>query len=118
MPLPPEPLIGDDLASEGDRDGREPVTPRLFVREAGWTVAVKVGSERTYCHAMAPGEDYYHRIADAEVYLHHADQRLCLPCADRLGLLNFEPKRLRPAMRGVDVEAGGGEDDYPLGEVR
>ena len=122
----PEPRPADDQATESLRavrgrdrdDDQAPAPPRIFLRETGWSVAVKVGSDRTYCHSMAPGEDYYHRIADAEVYLTRGDQRFCFPCANRLELLTFEPKQLRPAIRGRVVETGAVEEEYPLGEVR
>lgn len=88
----------------------EAVIPRLFVREPGWRVGLKIGSERMFCHVTAPGEDYYHRITDGEVYLIHGDEKVCLRCADRQGLLTHEPRILRAPARGRDVgmvEPGG-----------
>ncbi len=73
-----------------------PATPfdvtRLFVFEAGWRIAQKEGSERVFCHAMAPGQDYYHRLLDGELYLTHGDEKLCFACAARRGLLSHEPR--------------------------
>jgi hypothetical protein len=43
---------------------------------------------------MAPGQDYYHRILDGELYLFSSGERLCMACAERRGLLNDAPKRL------------------------
>jgi hypothetical protein len=64
---------------------------------------VKPDSERAYCHVIAPGEATYHRIASGEVFLHRGDERVCVPCANRLGLLDFGPKSLRSPSHGVDM---------------
>ena len=34
-----------------------------------------------FCYMMAPGQDYYHRLLDGEVYLFNGDERVCLACA-------------------------------------
>lgn len=71
---------------------------RMFLREAGWRVGHKLGSAREFCYSMAPGQDYYHRLLDGEVFVFHGDERLCLACAERRGLLAFEPRTLgRPS---------------------
>ncbi len=80
--------------------------PRLFLREPGWKVALKVGSERMFCYMMAPGQNYYHRLLDGEVYVTHGDERICLACASRRGLLSFEA-------RGLGGELIGGLDSDP-----
>lgn len=69
--------------------------PRLYVFEPGWRVTVKRNSHREFCHAMAPGQDYYHRLLEGEIHLEHGEDRLCLTCAVRNGLVSFEPKQLR-----------------------
>jgi hypothetical protein len=69
--------------------------PKLYVFEPGWRVSIKHGSHREFCYMMAPGQDYYHRLLDGELYLHHGDERLCLSCAARRGIITYEPKRLR-----------------------
>ncbi len=43
--------------------------PRLYVFEPGWRVSIKRGSHREFCYAMAPGQDYYHRLLDGEIFL-------------------------------------------------
>jgi len=68
---------------------------RLYVFEPGWRVSIKRDSSREFCHAMAPGQDYYHRLLDGELYLHHGDERLCLACATRRGVIAFGPRQLR-----------------------
>src|SRR6266481_4089198 len=81
----------------------EPPPQRLFLFEPGWGVGLKVGSERLFCYMMAPGQDYYHRLLDGELYLYHGDERLCFACAERRGLLSFEPRGLREALLPIDL---------------
>jgi hypothetical protein len=88
---------------------------RMFVFERGWNAAVKTGSHREMCHMMAPGQDFYHRLADGEVYLYQGTEKLCLGCAFRRGLIASEPRRLREAVvpvvedvEGVPLEVGSG----------
>jgi hypothetical protein len=69
-------------------------SPRLFVFEPGWRVSVKRGSHREFCYTMAPGQDYYHRLLDGELFVYHGDERLCLSCAARRGLISFAPRPL------------------------
>ncbi len=73
----------------------KPTAHRLFLHEPGWRVQLKVGSTREFCYAMAPGQDFYHRLLDGEVFLHNNEERLCLACAERRGLLSYQPKGLR-----------------------
>ncbi len=90
-----------DRFSISDREPlREAVIPRLFVREPGWKVVLKVGSERMFCFLMNPGETTYHRLGDGEIYLQRGDERICIPCADRQRLLHHEPKTLRASIQG------------------
>lgn len=55
----------------------------------------------------APGQDFYHRLLDSEVFLHREDEKLCMACALRRGLLAAEPKRLHEAILPLpaDMEA-------------
>ena len=59
---------------------------RLFIFEPGWRVSIKHGSHREFCYAMAPGQDYYHRLLDGELYVHHGDERLLLGLRHRGGV--------------------------------
>ncbi len=80
-----------------------PGLPRLFLFEPGWRITRKASSEREFCYQIAPGQDYYHRLLDGEIYLFKADEKLCLPCAARRGLLAQDPKILRDPIEGVNV---------------
>jgi hypothetical protein len=71
---------------------------RLFLHESGWRINLKLGSEREFCYMAAPGQDYYHRLLDGEIYLARGDEKLCLACAERRGLLSYEPRTLRESL--------------------
>lgn len=94
--------------------GDVPDVPRLFLREMGWTFATKNGTEREYCYAMYPGQDFYHRLMDGELFLQGTEERLCVPCAARRGLIAFAPRVLREPVVGLDVEGGGDLDPYDV----
>ncbi len=93
---------GEAIEQDGGLDQNLP--PRIFIREPGWRVEAKIGSERTFCHLISPGQDYHHRLVDGEIYLKRGDEKLCLRCATRQGLLSFEPKRLRDKPNSKDIE--------------
>jgi hypothetical protein len=86
----------------------ETSTPnRMFLFETGWRIGVKRGSTREFCHMTAPGQEFYHRLLDGEIFLAREEERLCFACASRRGLISFEPKRLRDTIACVpaDIEA-------------
>jgi hypothetical protein len=97
-----------DFASAGPR--------RLFLNEPGWRIGQKIGSEKTYCFMMTPGQDFYHRLLDGEIFVSNAEERICLACAERRGLLSFEPKTLRgPALAAdLDVSPSPYESGFDL----
>jgi hypothetical protein len=63
----------------------------------------------------SPGQDYYHRLLDGELFVWQGDERICFVCAERRGLLSFEPKTLRDSIQaselGVAPDAFGSEFD-------
>jgi hypothetical protein len=100
-----------------DEPGDEPDVPRLFLREPGWRIGQKAGSEREFCYTIAPGQDYYHRLQDGELFVFLGDERLCLPCAARRGLLTFEPRALREPFFPIEEFEEAAEDaPYDLRE--
>ena len=105
------PTADDPLAHLPQRD---PVAPRLYIREPGWAATIKIGSEPHSATSIEPGEEHYHRLSGGELHLHRADVRLCLRCADRLGLVHFEPKRLKEPSLGVDLNVA----DTPGYDIR
>jgi hypothetical protein len=93
------------LSDQGDPEVALP--RRMFLFERGWRIGVNAGNHRSFCHVMALGQDFYHRIVDGEVFLFHNEEKLCLACAARRGLVTFEPKQLREAVVPLpaDLEA-------------
>ncbi|WP_165067003.1 hypothetical protein [Paludisphaera rhizosphaerae] len=79
---------------------------RMYVHEPGWRVTIKRGSDRVFCHTMTPGQDYYHRLLDGELYLHQDDERVCLACASRRGIISYEARRLPDEAPKFLVDAG------------
>ena len=90
----------------GPTTSREASPPRrMFLAEPGWRIGVKAGNDREFCYMMMPGQDFYHRLLDGEIFLHRHDEKLCLACASRRGLLVAEPRRLREAIIPLPVHA-------------
>src|SRR5579864_4929280 len=87
---------------------------RIFLREPGWNVGLKVGNEREFCYMTTPGQDYYHRLFDGEVFLYHGAERLCLECAERRGLLAYEPKLLRKPIPLDNLECATRSSDFDI----
>jgi hypothetical protein len=92
----------------------------MFLFEPGWKIGVKSGSDREFCHMVAPGQDFYHRLILGEVFLSHREEKLCLACAMRRGLIMFQPRRLRESIVAVpaDLEAIPLELDWSTARER
>jgi hypothetical protein len=88
----------------------------MYLFEPGWIIVVKTGSERLFCHMMMPGQDFYHRLLDGEIYLLRDEERLCLACAARRGLVAWEPKRLREGVMAVPRDSESIPLDLELGD--
>jgi hypothetical protein len=84
-----------------------PTPRRLFLHEGGWRIVLKAGSEREFCYMAAPGQDYYHRLLDGEIYLTRGDEKLCVACAERRGLLAYEPRTLREPASPPGLDPAG-----------
>ena len=96
--------------SDDPDEDRRPFPRRMFIFEPGWRVGVKAGSDREFCYMMAPGQDFYHRLLDGEVFLHRHAEKICLACASRRGLIAAEPKQLREAILPLPVD----DESIPL----
>ena len=77
---------------------------RLFLREPGWKINLKTDSQREFCYAAAPGQDYYHRLQAGEVFVSFGEEKLCIPCAERRGLIEHEPRHLRDPIDPVELD--------------
>jgi hypothetical protein len=103
--------------SRPDRD--DDARPRrLFLYEPGWRIELKVGNDREFCYMMAPGQDYYHRLQDGEVFLRRGDERICLACAERRGLLSYTPRGLRESLGSVEfsIQDSASEIEFGLND--
>lgn len=52
----------------------------------GWEFRVKSGP-REYCYYRNPGEEWFHLLIDGELFLQFGDEKVCLNCAYRHGIL-------------------------------
>lgn len=70
----------------------EPLTDaRLYFPDSeGWTAGIQRDHGRTFCFSKQPGEDYFHLIVPGELYVARGDERYCLRCALRKGLLTTD----------------------------
>lgn len=104
-----------DPSPSGTRCGPQPGTShdprRLFLREPGWRIGQKTDNAREFCFMVAPGQNFYHRLLDGEVFVYHGDERLCLACAERRGLLCHEPKGLRESVAAQELALQADTDD-------
>ena len=103
-----------DIERPNEPNRPDPALPRVFLRESGWRVNMKVGSEKVFCYQVAPGEDAYHRLLDGEIYVFHGEEKLCLPCAERRGLIVFESRPLREPAAGLEIASPLELTEYEL----
>lgn len=82
-------IVPESNAADSSAD-RPPPPPdtRLYVPDnEDWNVHIKRDSERTYCYAKFPGEDWFHLLLTGEIYVSRQHERYCLRCALRMGFL-------------------------------
>ncbi len=107
MNYPPNPFAFSPCSPEptgSDEDSQDFPRSRMYLSEPGWRIGVKLGSDREFCYARTPGQDFYHRLLDGEVYLQRAEEKLCVACASRRGLFAAEPKRLRESIIPIPAD--------------
>ena len=91
------------MSDDPDSGGYSHAPQRMFLREPGWRIGVKSSSDRAFCYAMTPGEEHYHRLAEGEVFLSRGDEKFCLPCAERMGLIDHEPPSLSEPPPSLEI---------------
>lgn len=52
----------------------------------GWEIRIKSGP-REYCYYRNPKEEWFHLLVDGELFLQFSEQKICLNCAYRQGIL-------------------------------
>lgn len=61
---------------------------RLYLPDPeGWEADVKRDWENEYCFSANPGEEFFHQLLNGELYLQRGDEKYCLNCAIRMGIL-------------------------------
>jgi hypothetical protein len=64
---------------------------RLYLPDAeGWSAHVKQSWDKEYCFQKKPGEDFFHLLMHGEVYLQNGDEKFCLWCALRRGIVTHD----------------------------
>jgi hypothetical protein len=102
--------------SPTDDETEDRILPRVFVREPTWRVACKTDHNRMHCYQVAEGDQHHHRINQGEIYLLSGEEKLCIPCAQRRGLLRFGPSRLRESSPSQNVGPGLWTEPYDVRE--
>jgi hypothetical protein len=102
--MPPNPPTGQPPQTDPPRDFR------AYVPDAeAWMARIKVGWDKEYCYAKLPGQDYLHLLLNGEIYLQSKEEKLCLTCAMRRGILTED--RLywqhRPRVTSIPVPGLG-----------
>lgn len=105
-----------EMAKDKSAAPVETVLHRAFMREPGWHVTMKVGSEKAFCYQIAPGDATYHRLLNGEILVVRGDERLCLPCAERRGLITFAAKPLREPASDLEIESAEAIAEYDVSE--
>lgn len=64
---------------------------RLYVPyPEGCEARIKQSGEREYCFMQNPGEEYFHLLMAGEIYIQFGDEKYCLNCARRRGLITTD----------------------------
>ncbi len=75
-----------DEKQEPTKDDRRVYVPHLEGVEA----RIKTDCAKEYCYLKAPGQDYYHLLIAGEIYIHRGQEKLCLNCAFKMGIITHE----------------------------
>lgn len=61
---------------------------RLYLpKHSGWEAAIKQTWEQEFCYSRNPGEDWFHLLANGEIYVQRGSEKFCLTCALRHKIL-------------------------------
>lgn len=81
-----ESLIMPQETSASFRPAPEPDTRLYIPQHENWQARIKADTEKIYCYAKLPGEDFFHLILNGEIYLVGETEKYCLRCALRVGI--------------------------------
>lgn len=84
--------MNEEIPLDDEQDDAPQPDTRLYVQENSedWDAKIKRDSERVYCYAKLPGEDWFHLILNGEIYVTRQHERYCLRCALRLNFLTHD----------------------------
>lgn len=61
---------------------------RLYLpKHSGWEAVIKQNWEQEHCYVKNPGEDWFHFLANGEIYIQRGNEKYCLTCALRQKIL-------------------------------
>lgn len=79
---------GDDTSPITNGQSADVPDVRLYVPESqDWTAVIKNDSAKAYCYQKNPGDTHFHLLQVGELYLQGLDEKLCLKCALRRGVV-------------------------------
>lgn len=79
------------MAAPDDNGSHRADDLRLYVQQSGLCrVVTKTDWNKEYCFLQHPGENHFHLLVHGEVFVQKADERYCLNCAFRLGLVTHD----------------------------
>lgn len=85
-----EPTEATESSEVGDRGSASESAGRLFVPafEEGWRASIKRNWDREYCFTKHPDDEFYHLLMAGEMVLQYEEEKYCMACAMRRGLLS------------------------------
>lgn len=101
---PPEEFISRDLPAEPPPRSTGPDYRLYLPKHPGWIAQIKQTWDQEYCYAKSPGEDWFHLLANGEVYIQRGNEKFCLTCALRLKILTRNRLFWQKGSRGPDDE--------------
>lgn len=85
--VPPADFIQRDQATESTAQPTRRDHRLYLPKHSGWEAVIKQTWEQEHCYAKSPGEDWFHLLANGEVYVQRGSEKYCLTCALRLKIL-------------------------------
>ena len=102
--------------------GPATIDRRLYLPNPhGWEVRIKSGT-REYCCLRNDGEEWFHLLIDGELFLQSGEEKLCLNCAVRRGVLTdhrlfWQTGRRRRALPIEDATHESQAESVPTDEL-
>ena len=120
LPDEVEQALSDSAPTTSDQ---ATIDRRLYLPNPhGWEVRIKSGT-REYCCLRNDGEEWFHLLIDGELFLQSGEEKLCLNCAVRRGVLTdhrlfWQTGRRRRALPIEDATHESQAESVPTDELR